>query len=386
MVAPKMAAVKSFVEQETTAKTAARPFSAPLNEFRLFELGPHPSPASPVQCGLLESGGILACPRCGGDLKFFLEAIECKWCATVFEADSGIPRLFFPHDILYGPADVTQSVKTFYDANPFPKYEDADGRDSLREKSLASPLARLLDERLAADVSILDAGCGTGHLANFLSMNGNRQALGGDISLNSLRVAKRFKDRCALNNSGFLQMNLFRPPFRANSFDVVIANNVLHHTSDPLRGFHVLTTLLKPDGLFVLSLYNPLGRFGNDLRRLLFRLSKDQLAFLRWRNERQRARFTQRYKQPWETRHSLGEVACDWFAANEFEFLYCSPRIGSRTLCLGDDLHYPRWAGDRKMRLKTELGMFLRGAVNDGLFVMIGRKRAQPKRLAAGAG
>jgi SAM-dependent methyltransferase len=371
-------------EQQQSAKTAARRFPAPQNEFRLFELGPHPSPASSVQCGLLERDGILACPRCGGTLDFFLEALECKWCGTDFESDSGIPRLFFPHDVLYGPHDVTQAVKTFYDANPFPKYDDTDSRDSLRAKSLAHPLARLLDEQLPIDASILDAGCGTGHLANFLSMKGNRQALGADLSLNSLRLAKRFKDRWALHNSGFLQMNLFRPPFLPASFDVVIANNVLHHTSDPLRGFCTLATLLKPDGLFVLSLHDPLGRLGNDLRRLFLRLSKERLAFMRWRNEKQRGRFIQRYKQPWESRHSLGEIARDWFAANEFEFLYCSPRIGSRTLSGGDDLRYPRWPGDRMMRLRTELGMLVRGVVNDGLFVMIGRKKKQPKRLTAG--
>jgi hypothetical protein len=35
------------------------------------------------------------------------------------------------------------------------------------------------------------------------------------------------------------------------------------------------------------------------------------------------------------------------------------------------------------MRLQTEFGMLLRGLVNDGLFVMIGRQRRQPKRLEA---
>ncbi len=244
-------------------------------------------------------------------------------------------------------------------------------------------LRRLLDSQISPQARILDAGCGTGHLANFLALQKDRQVIGADMSINSLQHAKHFKDRCAIHNAGFLQMNLFRPPFRKGVFDVVIANSVLHHTSDPLRGFSTLASLLKPDGLFVLSLYNPWGRAGNDMRRLFYRLSNDRLAFLRWRNETQRGRFIQRYKQPHESRHFLAEIAEEWFAAHEFEFLYCSPRIGSKHLSGGEDLRYGRWPGDRTMQFRTELGMLLRGIVDDGEFIMIGRNKAQPKQLEA---
>jgi SAM-dependent methyltransferase len=367
--------------QDRNVQAGVRRFPAPLIEMRAAGLSTHPSPAGSVQHGLQQHAAILACPRCGGKLEFFLEILECKWCGSEYESDCGIPRLFFPHDVLYGPRDVTQAVKDFYETNPFPRYEDSDSRDSLRDQ--ASPMFRFLNEQLPADGLILDGGCGTGRLANFLALEKNRQVIAADLSLNSLRQGKRFKDRCGLQNAGFLQMNLFRPPFRTAVFDALIANSVLHHTSDPLRGFEVLASLLKPNGLFVLSLYNPFGRACNDLRRTFHRLTKDRLAFLRFRNERQRGRFIQRYKQPHESKHLLAEVTQQWFPANEFEFLYSSPRIGSKTLSGGEDLRYPRWPGDRSMQLQTELAMMLRGIVNDGLFMMIGRKKAQPKRLEA---
>jgi SAM-dependent methyltransferase len=343
---------------------------------------PSGSPGS-VQQSLLPHLGVLCCPRCGGSLGFTPEVLECTCCGSEYRSDSGIPRLFFPHDVLFGPRDVTQSVEDFYDSNPFPKYSDDDSLDSLSEACHASPLARLLDEQLPHNALILDAGCGTGHLANFLGLRKDRHVVGVDCSLNSLRLGKRFKDRCALPNTSFLEVNLFRPPFRARVFDVVIANNVLHHTSNPLRGFQTLAGLLKPNGIFVLSLYNRLGRTGNNLRRLFFRATKDRLAFLRWRNQNQRARFIQRYKQPWESRHSIGEIMRAWFDANEFEFLYSAPRIGSQTLSGGEDLRYARWPGDRAMQIQTELGMLLRGFANDGLFVMIGRNKAQTRQIEA---
>jgi len=48
-----------------------------------------------------------------------------------------------------------------------------------------------------------------------------------------------------------------------------------------------------------------------------------------------------------------------------------------------EDLRYARWPGDRTMQIQTELGMLLRGFANDGLFVMIGRNKAQPKQIEA---
>ena len=369
--------------QDSKAKAAVRRFPAPVVDLRVVELGTQPSPAGSVQHGLLQHTAILSCPRCGGRLEFSRDTLGCKWCSSEYGSDCGIPQLFFPHDVLFGPRDVTQKVKDFYDAYPYPKYGDEESRDTLIEGCCKSPLARLLNDQIPAGALILDAGCGAGHLTNFLATQKDRKVIGVDLSMQSLRQAKRFKDRCAIHNAGFLQMNLFRPAFAPRVFDVVIANNVLHHTSDAARGFESLAGLLKPNGLFVLSLYNPLGRVGNDLRRLFYRCSNEKLAFLRWRKEAQRARFMQRYKQPHESRHFLGDVAEGWFPANDFEFLYSSPRIGSRQLSGGEELRYPRWPGDRGMRLRAELGMLLRGFVNDGLFIMIGRNKAQPKQIEA---
>ena len=371
--------------QDREVKSAVRRFSAPVVDLRYIELDAMPTPVGSVQHLLSQQTGILACPRCGGDLQCSPELLACTWCGSAYPSDNGIPQLFFPHDVLYGPRDVTHKVKHFYDENPFPRYADSDSRDSLHEKLSANPLARLLDERLPSNALILDAGCGTGQLANFLALQKDRRVIGADLSLSSLHHAKSFKDRCVLQNAGFLQMNLFRPPFRKAVFDVVIASSVLHHTSDPLRGFASLASLLKPDGLFVLSLYNPLGRAGNRLRRLFHRLSKDRLAFLRWRSATARGRFVQCYKQPHESRHSLKEVTENWLAANEFEFLYSSPRIGSKQLNSGEDLRYGRWPGDRTMQLQTELGMLVRGIFNDGAFTIIGRNKAKPKQIEAPA-
>ena len=51
-------------------------------------------------------------------------------------------------------------------------------------------------------------------------------------------------------------MNLFRPVFKAETFDVVICSGVLHHTSDPLTGFQSISKLVKKGGYIIIGLYN----------------------------------------------------------------------------------------------------------------------------------
>ena len=162
--------------QDRDAKTAVRRFPAPVVDLRFLELNPNSLAAASAQSGLLQLADILACPRCSGDLEFFLDLLECKCCGSRFASDSGIPQLFFPHDVLYGPADVTQKVKDFYDAHPFPKYDDTDSNDSLREQMSSLPIARLLDQHLSSNALILDAGCGTGPVSyTHLTLPTNRE-------------------------------------------------------------------------------------------------------------------------------------------------------------------------------------------------------------------
>jgi SAM-dependent methyltransferase len=66
---------------------------------------------------------------------------------------------------------VTETVKGFYEENPFPNYDDMGSRESLKRKAMKGIFARLLDEQLPRGALILEAGCGTGQLSNFLAMN-----------------------------------------------------------------------------------------------------------------------------------------------------------------------------------------------------------------------
>ena len=332
---------------------------------------------------------LLACPRCRGHLK--LEGASggvfaCSACGAAYTVDDEIPLLFHPHDSL-DRRDVTEIVKEFYEENPFPNYDDFDSSETLREKASRGIFARLLDEQIPQGASVLEVGCGTGQLTNFLGMHWNRRVLGSDLCLNSLRLASAFRRRCQIRNAGFVQMNLFRPAFQEQAFDVVICNGVLHHTSDPRGGFESIARLVKPNGVIIVGLYNTLGRLTTDLRRFLFGLSGDRLRFLdgHMRNKtyneaRKRAWFMDQYKHPHESKHSYDEVL-GWFERNGFEFLLSVPKTDPGPFLPNEKLFAPHDKGTRATRLFTQLGMLLSGGADGGLFMMIGRRLHQGHAL-----
>jgi len=345
-----------------------------------------------AQKGFLQPLDLLACPACRGGLRLDSETLACAGCGAVYRIDRGIPLLFRPHSTGDRTGDITDLVKEFYEKTPFPNYDDLDSAESLAEKANKSVFARLLDEQIPQGALVLEAGCGTGQLSNFLGMTWNRLVFASDLCLNSLRLADDFRNRCKIKYVRFVQMNLFRPAFREGLFDVVVCNGVLHHTSDPLGGFRSLARLVKPGGFIIIGLYNRLGRLPTDFRRLLFGVWGEGFRFLdshmrsRGYNEaRKEAWFMDQYKHPHESKHSYNEVM-EWFEASGFEFLFSVPKIQWGTFLPDEKLLAPHDKGTKVGRFFTDLGMLLRGGADGGLFIMIGRNLKQREEAMPATG
>ena len=325
-------------------------------------------------------GELLASPCCGGDLVRREARLSCTACGHAFEITDGIPQLFWPHGRIDEASDVTRQVKAFYEETPFPNYEDHDSLGSLIDKSRSGLYARRLDETLPYNGTVLDAGCGTGQLANFLGI-ACRRSIGSDLCLNSLRLGEAFRAEHGLERVRFLQMNLFRPALRPGTFDAVLSNGVLHHTSDPFGGLASLAALVKPGGHFVLGLYNTYGRLFTDLRRQIFRLTGgrgrwiDPILRRGWAShDKREAWFADQYRHPHESKHSFGEVL-GWFDAIGLEFVRGIPamRLDDDGLA-GSDLFQPQPRGTALERFVAQASEVVAGQKEGGFFIMIGRK------------
>lgn len=316
------------------------------------------------------------CPRCVGALAGF----RCTSCGQCYPVSNGIPQLYAPNEWPADRRDVTDLVKAFYEETPFPTYDDLDSRASLDAEVGSSVFARLLDEQIPPGATVLEAGCGTGQMTNYLGMSWDRRVIGADLCINSLRLGRGFRDRFGIANAEFVQMNLFRPPFADRVFDVVICTGVLHHTVNPEAGFRALAAKVKPGGHIVLGLYNWLARmptlwrrraielFGTRMAAFDRRLRGDALNSGRWQ-----AWFRDQYQHPHESKHSMTEVL-GWFKRSGFEFTSSVPMIGDHEFDADARVFEPAPAGSPFDRAVTEFAMLLDGSVDGGIYHMIGRK------------
>jgi SAM-dependent methyltransferase len=332
---------------------------------------------------LEELPDLLVDPTSGDPVAIQGSTFRAVGTGRLIDVVDGIPNLYVPTESPAGKdvKDVTDIVKAFYEDTPFPNYDGFDSRESLATKARRSVFAALLDEQLPDRALVFEAGCGTGQLSNFLGMSWKRKVIAGDICLNSLRLAKGFADRYSIRNVAFVQMNLFRPPFRDGTFDVVISNGVLHHTGDCEHGLRSILAKLKPGGLILIGLYNSFARLPTLWKRWAFRTFGPRLYFLDprlrdWSREpdRIKAWFMDQYRHPHETRHSMDEVL-GWFGKYGVDFLNGIPHPDGSAFGASERLFSPHSPGAIVTRTVTQLGMLLAGGADGGLFIMIGRKR-----------
>jgi hypothetical protein len=140
---------------------------------------------------------ILSDPATGDAIRFDGEGFVAEPSGRRIVAVDGIPNFFVPSDHAEGASldGVTDAVRAFYEETPFPNYDGFDSRESLAIKARRGVFASLLDAQLPQGALVLEAGCGTGQLSNFLGMSWTRRVFAGDLCLNSLRLAKGFADR-----------------------------------------------------------------------------------------------------------------------------------------------------------------------------------------------
>jgi SAM-dependent methyltransferase len=349
--------------------------------------------AAPAVTGVAASevlAELLCCP-CGSGAR--LDRVDDMFvgraCGHRFPVTDGIPQLFWPHDTVGDPGDVTERVKAFYEETPFPNYDDHDSVRSLIEKSRQGLYARALDAAIPYNSSVLEVGCGTGQLSNFLGV-ACRRVVGADLCLNSLRLAENFRREQNLDRVRFVQMNLFRLPFQPQQFDVILCNGVLHHTSDPRRGFDGLLPLLKPGGHIIIGLYNTYGRLMTDVRRGAFRLTRGAgkwidpyLRSVSMSQEKRRAWFADQYQHPHESKHTMGEVL-RWFEESGLVFVRGVPSVTNREEDLESaGLFAPSGSGSTWSRLCVQTRQIVAGSREGGFFIMIGKLPKGEAKLPA---
>ncbi len=98
------------------------------------------------------------------------------------------------------------------------------------------------------DIKILDAGCGTGGLLDFLNKNGYQNIQGFDYSKDGV-------DFCKKRNLPVMQLNILdlKKSYDDSFFDVIINNDVLYQfeNKEVKSIFSAFENKLRPDGILI---------------------------------------------------------------------------------------------------------------------------------------
>jgi len=103
---------------------------------------------------------------------------------------------------------------------------------------------------LHANDVVLDFGCATGKYA-FEIAPLVKEVHGIDISGEMITAAKQNAVEGNVTNVQFMQAEITDPRLEDESFDVILAYNILHLVEDPPRVVEKIKELLKPGGVFI---------------------------------------------------------------------------------------------------------------------------------------
>ena len=163
-------------------------------------------------------------------------------------------------------AEQSAPVRRMYEENPYPRW-------MLITKDVLPPGSQRNvadDGGILPREDILVAGCGTGHKAirtALLFQHANVLAI--DMSLASLAYARRKAREAKVPNIEFAQADIMNLASIGRRFDKIEVIGVLHHLVDPLAGWRILLSLLRPGGVMVVGLYSVSARKGINAARAI---------------------------------------------------------------------------------------------------------------------
>ena len=152
-----------------------------------------------------------------------------------------------------------------YEENPYPRWvrapsiDDAVSFDAFLASELGLESARFPNKHRRIDVLI--AGCGTGQQSIQTAQRfPAAKILAVDLSAASLAYAKRKTLELGIANIEYAQADILRLGSIGKTFDFIQCVGVLHHLADPVAGWRVLRSMLRPGGVMHVGLYSELAR------------------------------------------------------------------------------------------------------------------------------
>ena len=217
---------------------------------------------------------LVVCPDCHGALRLDASdwhddevrsgTLTCPG-GHAFPIAGGIPR-FVQHELDADQARTRDSFghewTTLYPAHGHT------GAERQAERDIFLEYTRTIPSDFRGKL-VLDAGCGNGRYARLANDWGAR-VVGVDISAAVDVAHQNLADRADVT---VVQADLFKLPFRPDTFDAAYSVGVLHHTPDARGAFRRIQPLVKAGGFFSIFIHGQGNRALYAVNRALRRWS-----------------------------------------------------------------------------------------------------------------
>lgn len=293
---------------------------------------------------------------------------------------------------------VAGQVEAFYNDHPFPDFDLDKYNTQADLRNQASWYFKLLDTYIPDDASIIEIGCGTGQLVNFMALKPNRKVMGLDLSGASLKKARQLRDKIGIKNLTLHKRDIFEVSTENTGlFQYTFCNGVLHHTHDPYLAFLSILKVVRPMGFLTVGFYNTLGRIPLQIVKAQINKSKkytlnQKKKFLgklftvsEFDDKQTDSWFADQFLHPQETTISVNQ-ALSWFRKNKIAYVNSFPPIE-----IGRDLKHAHLLHLQKNPFKllqqkswkySPLALYLKQAAwmvqahnEGGYYSIIGQKR-----------
>lgn len=154
--------------------------------------------------------------------------------------------------------NIESEIKEFYGKLKFPGIYSIKDLE-FYDEYVCNKYLKFFDDAMSTSSSVLDLGCGSGFITNFLARrHPDIKFTAVDFS-DSIDYAKEFSKENNINNVKYLKTNILNLTSE-EKFDCVLSNGVLHHIPEYDSAIRILKSLVKDNGQLALGVYNSYGK------------------------------------------------------------------------------------------------------------------------------
>lgn len=139
--------------------------------------------------------------------------------------------------------------KTFWDKFAF-AYDTAEKINNAAYVKMLNEIYELIPE----GSNVLECAGGTGSISVKIADKAEK-ILCTDMSFNMLKYARRKAEKKHISNVSFAESDIMNLDYKSETYDVVIAGNVLHLLDEPQKAVKELMRVVKKDGMLILPTF-----------------------------------------------------------------------------------------------------------------------------------